>query len=66
MTFKEVKAKYRVGDNLAHKILKQLVDKGLMHKYDGCVLRDNKQIRQVWYRPIKLGAIPQKGQSRTV
>lgn len=66
MTFKEVLAKYKLGQNRTHEMLKELMDKGLMDKFTGCVRKGNRQVMQIWYRPAKLGAIPQKRQSGTV
>lgn len=65
MTFKEVLAKYKLGQNRTHEMLKELMDKGLMDKFTGCVRKGNRQVMQIWYRPAKLGAITQKRQSGT-
>ena len=63
LTFKEIKAKYKLGQNRTHEMLKELMDKGLMDKFTGHISKNNRQVMQVWYRPAKLGTIPQKRQS---
>lgn len=65
LTFREVLAKYKLGQNRTHEMLKELMDKGLMDKFTGCVRKGNRQVMQIWYRPAKLGAIAQRGQSGT-
>ena len=59
LTYAEVLDKYKLGQNRTYEMLKELTDKGLMDKFTGYVKKGNKQVRQIWYRPSKLGTIPQ-------
>lgn len=59
LTLKEIRAKYRLGQKRSYRLLNALMAKGLMEMFAGYVKRNNRQVRQIWYRPTKLGAIPQ-------
>ena len=59
LTLKQIREKYRLGEKRTYKLLKSLISKGLMQMFVGYIKRNNKQIRQIWYRPAKLGAFPQ-------
>ena len=60
LTLKEIRAKYKIGQKRSYRLLNGLIAKGLMQMFVGYIKRNNKQIRQIWYRPAKLGGFPQK------
>ena len=54
LTFTEVRDKYKMGDDKTHKLLKELIEKGIMEKFVGLQKKANRACRQVWYRPTIL------------
>ena len=54
LTFAEVQDKYKLGQKRTYRMLKELIDKGLLQKYCGYLKKGNRLTLQVWYRPTAL------------